>query len=105
MLFAQASHGNAGPQSLQHTPRPAEPARPQAPKPAARPDHDDAARTAARAQPGTVMITATYPDARRKVAMIKKTVLVCPIFGDEFSPGDEFSVYMTAKSPSGGNST
>jgi hypothetical protein len=51
------------------------------------------------------MITATYPDARRKVHTIKKTIPVCPIFGGDFSPGDEFSVYMTAKSPSGENST
>jgi hypothetical protein len=26
---------------------------------------------------------------------------VCPIFGGDFSPGDEFSAYSTAKSPSG----
>jgi hypothetical protein len=50
------------------------------------------------------MITAIYPDARRKVHMIKKTVRVCPIFGGEFSPGGEFSVHITAKSPSGENS-
>jgi hypothetical protein len=31
--------------------------------------------------------------------------IVCPIFGGEFSPGGEFSVYMTAKSPSGEIST
>jgi hypothetical protein len=51
------------------------------------------------------MITAIYPDARRKLHTIKKTVPVCPVFGDGFSPGDEFSVHITAKSPSGDNST
>jgi hypothetical protein len=51
------------------------------------------------------MITATYPDASRKLTTIKKTVPVCPVFGDDFSPAVEFSAYMTAKSPSGGNST
>jgi hypothetical protein len=45
------------------------------------------------------MITANYPDRRRKVHVIKETVLLCPIFGDEFSPGDEFPAYATAKSP------
>jgi hypothetical protein len=51
------------------------------------------------------MITANYPDARRKVAMIKRTVRVCPVFGGDFSPADEFSVYLAAKSPSGEIST
>jgi hypothetical protein len=51
------------------------------------------------------MITAICPDACRKVNTIKKTVGLCPIFDDDFSPGDEFSVYVTAKSPSGDNST
>jgi hypothetical protein len=47
------------------------------------------------------MITAIYPDRSRKVHKIMKTVAVCPIFDVEFSPGDEFSAYMTGKSPSG----
>ena len=50
---------------------------------------------------GQAMITANYPDARRKVHMIMKTVPVCPIFDGDFSPDVEFSVYMTAKSPLG----
>jgi hypothetical protein len=51
------------------------------------------------------MITAIYQDAPREVVTIMKTVPVCPIFGDDFSPGDEFSAHMTAKSPSGEIST
>jgi hypothetical protein len=51
------------------------------------------------------MITANYLDGRREIHMIMKTVPVCPIFGGEFSPGVEFSVYITAKSPSGEIST
>jgi hypothetical protein len=51
------------------------------------------------------MIAAIYPDARRKLHTIKKTVPVCLIFSGDFSPGDEFSVHITAKSPSGDNST
>ncbi len=50
------------------------------------------------------VITATYPDARRKVAMIKESAPVCPFFGGDFSPGGEYSVYMTAKSPPSENS-
>jgi hypothetical protein len=34
-----------------------------------------------------------------------KTVRVYPVFGDDFSPGDEFSAQVTAKSPSSENST
>jgi hypothetical protein len=50
------------------------------------------------------MITANYPDCSRKVATIMKTVRLCPIFDGDFSPGGEFSVYMTAKSPWSENS-
>jgi hypothetical protein len=45
------------------------------------------------------VITAIYPDGDRKVAMIMKSVVVCPVSGGEFSPGDEFSAYITGKSP------
>jgi hypothetical protein len=31
--------------------------------------------------------------------MIMKSVTGCPIFGDDFSPDDEFSAYVTGKSP------
>jgi hypothetical protein len=51
------------------------------------------------------MITANYPAGCRKVDMIMKTDRVYPIFGVDFSPGDEFSAYITAKSPSGEIST
>jgi hypothetical protein len=47
------------------------------------------------------MITANYPAARRIIHMIMKTAPVCPIFGGGFSPGDEVSAQVTAKSPSG----
>jgi hypothetical protein len=50
------------------------------------------------------MITANYPAGCRKVATIMKTARLCPIFGDDFSPGVEFSVYITGKSPSSENS-
>ena len=40
------------------------------------------------------------PGCPPKIHTIKKTVRLYPIFSGEFSPGDEFSVYMTAKSPS-----
>jgi hypothetical protein len=51
------------------------------------------------------VITANYPDTCREVVTIMKTVVVCPISDDDFSPGDEFSAYATAKSPSDDNST
>jgi hypothetical protein len=52
------------------------------------------AREMVSALPGT-MITLNYRDACRKVHMIMETVAVCPIFGGDFSLGDEFSVYVT----------
>jgi hypothetical protein len=54
---------------------------------------------------GLAMITANYPDRRRKIATILKTVMICPIYSADSSPGDEFSVHVTAKSPPGENST
>jgi hypothetical protein len=51
------------------------------------------------------MITANCPDDCRKVIPIKKNDPIYPISGDEFAPDDEFSVQITAKSPSGENST
>jgi hypothetical protein len=51
------------------------------------------------------VITAIYQDARRKIATIMKSVVVCPVSGGDFSPGDEFSAQQTAKSPSGEKST
>jgi hypothetical protein len=53
----------------------------------------------------SAVITAIYRDARRKVVTIMKSVAVCPISGGDFTPGDEFSAQVTAKSPSGENST
>jgi hypothetical protein len=47
------------------------------------------------------MITANFRDGRRKIITIMKTMPVCPIFDGDFSLGDEFSAYMTGKSPSG----
>jgi hypothetical protein len=52
-----------------------------------------------------MMITAIYPDGCRKLHVIMKRVRVCPIPDDDFSPGDEFPVHITAKSPPGENST
>jgi hypothetical protein len=49
----------------------------------------------------SAVITAIYPDGRRKIGAIMETVRICPVFGDDFSPGDEFSAQETAKSPSG----
>jgi hypothetical protein len=47
------------------------------------------------------MITAIYLDARRKVHMIMKIGIVCPVFGDDFSLGVEFPAQATVKSPAG----
>jgi hypothetical protein len=71
---------------------------PRPPVPAARPDRD-------QLKPGgNFMITANYPDRLQKVAAIMKSVTLCPVFRDEFPPGDELSAQATAKSPSSGNS-
>jgi hypothetical protein len=50
------------------------------------------------------MITANYPERPRKVAVIMEIATICPVSGGEFSPGDEFPVQVTAKSPSSENS-
>jgi len=40
-----------------------------------------------------------------KIHVIMKAVQIYPIFSGDFSPGDEFSAHVTAKSPSGEKST
>lgn len=51
------------------------------------------------------MIAANYPSGRREITAIMKSGVVCPFFDDDFSPGDEFSAYIAAKSPAGEIST
>jgi hypothetical protein len=42
----------------------------------------------ASGQPGRVVITAIYPVDHRKVYVIMKMTLVCPVFRGDFSPGE-----------------
>jgi len=40
------------------------------------------------------VITAIYPDARRKLITIKETVPLCPFFGGDLPLGEEFAVLL-----------